>query len=94
MASLTELSASPWGATNDPTRLPELRHNLRLIVDLAKSELDGLATEAKALQERKKWIHDEEVRLRKVVSDEANRKHDYFAGAAFRSAHGLLRSGI
>ncbi|KAG8873502.1 hypothetical protein FRB97_006713 [Tulasnella sp. 331] len=72
VASLTELSASPWGATNDPTRLPELRHNLRLIVDLAKSELDGLAREAKALQERKKWVHDEEVRLRKVVSDEAS----------------------
>ncbi|KAG8999433.1 hypothetical protein FRB94_006174 [Tulasnella sp. JGI-2019a] len=71
VTSLTELSASPWGATNDPTRLPELRHNLRLIVDLAKGELDGLAREAKALQERKKWIHDEEVRLRKVVSEEA-----------------------
>ncbi|KAG8899112.1 hypothetical protein FRB99_006936 [Tulasnella sp. 403] len=71
VSSLTEISASPWGATNDPMRLPELRHNLRLIVDMAKGELDGLAREAKALQERKKWIHDEDAKLRKMVSEEA-----------------------
>ncbi|KAG9022220.1 hypothetical protein FS837_006526 [Tulasnella sp. UAMH 9824] len=71
VSSITQVSSSPWGVTNDPTRLPELRHNLRLIVDMAKNELDGLAREAKALQERKKWVHDEDARLRKAVVDEA-----------------------
>lgn len=73
VSSLTEVSVSPWGATNDPTRLPELRHNLRIIVDQAKVELDGLAREAKALQERKQWIRNEDARLRKVVLEEAER---------------------
>lgn len=74
VTSLTEVSASPWGATNDPIRLPELRHNLRIIVESSKTELDGLAREAKALQERRKWVQDEDARLRKVVSQEAERK--------------------
>ncbi len=75
---MTELTTSPWGATNDPTRLPELRHNLRLIGDQAKGELDGLAAEAKVLQGRKKWVHDEDVRLRRVVRQEAERECQTF----------------
>ncbi|KAG8976662.1 hypothetical protein FRB90_009094, partial [Tulasnella sp. 427] len=71
VSSITQVSSSPWGATNDPTRLPELRHNLRLIVDMAKGDLDGLAREAKALQDRKRWVRDEDARLRKAVVDEA-----------------------
>ena len=34
-------------------------------------DLEGLAREAKALEARKKWIQDEDVRLRKKVEDEA-----------------------
>lgn len=52
-------------------RLPELRHNLRLINDACKSDLDGLAREAKALEDRKKRIREEDQRLRKRVEDEA-----------------------
>jgi tuftelin-interacting protein 11 len=54
--------------------MPEIRHNLRLITDACKSSLDGLAREAKALQERKKWIADEDARLKKKIDEEADRK--------------------
>jgi len=52
-------------------RLPEVRHNLRLITEACKGDLDGLAREARALEERKKWIRQEDARLRKKVEEEA-----------------------
>ena len=55
-------------------RIPEVRHNLRLIVDASKGDLDGLAREARAIEDRKKWIHDEDVRLRKKLANEAERE--------------------
>ena len=51
--------------------MPEVRHSLRLIADACKSDLDGLALEAKALEERKKWLVNEDLRLRKKVEEEA-----------------------
>jgi tuftelin-interacting protein 11 len=60
-----------WTPSTDPTRIPELRHNLRLILDGCKSDLDGLAREAKALEQRKKWLVDEDTRLRRKVDEEA-----------------------
>jgi len=48
-----------------------VRHNIRLIAESCKTDLDGLAREAKSLQERKKWVVQEDVRLRKKVEDEA-----------------------
>lgn len=51
-----------------------MRHNIRLIADACKSDLDGLAREAKALQERKKFVTLEDTRLRKKVEDEAERQ--------------------
>jgi tuftelin-interacting protein 11 len=64
---------SSWTPSTDPTRIPEVRHNLRLIVDSAKSDLDGLAREGRTLEERKKWVRAEEARLAKKVQDEAER---------------------
>ena len=55
-------------------RLPEIRHNLRLITESCKGDLDGLAREARALEERKKWVQQEDERLRKKVEEEAERK--------------------
>jgi tuftelin-interacting protein 11 len=52
-------------------RIPEIRHNIRLLVASAKSDIVGLAREAKALEERKKWVRDEDVRLKKIVDNEA-----------------------
>ena len=74
VASLADISLNAWSPSNDPTRIPEVRHNVRLIADACKSDLDGLAREAKALQERNKFATVEDVRLRKKVDDEAQRK--------------------
>ncbi|KAG2075749.1 TFP11-domain-containing protein [Suillus decipiens] len=71
VASLADISLSSWTPSTDPTRIPEVRHNLRLIVDACKNDLDGLAREAKALEERKKFIAQENIRLQKKVTDEA-----------------------
>ncbi|KAG7439779.1 TFP11-domain-containing protein [Guyanagaster necrorhizus] len=71
VSSLADISLNTWSPSNDPTRIPEVRHNIRLIADACKSDLDGLAREAKSLDDRKKWIVKEDVRLRKRVEDEA-----------------------
>jgi tuftelin-interacting protein 11 len=77
VSSLADVSLNSWAPSNDPTRIPEVRHNIRLITDACKSDLDGLAREAKVLTERKKWVVTEDARLRKKVEDEAERKKDF-----------------
>ncbi|KAG6866595.1 hypothetical protein C0991_002083 [Blastosporella zonata] len=72
VSSLADVSLNPWSPSNDPTRIPEVRHNIRLIADACKSDLDGLAREAKALDQRKKFAAEEDARLRKKVTDEAD----------------------
>lgn len=74
MSSLADISLNTWSTSADPTRIPEVRHNIKLIAEACKSDLDGLAREAKALAEKKKWIASEDARLRKKVDDEAERK--------------------
>ncbi|KDQ13045.1 hypothetical protein BOTBODRAFT_112065 [Botryobasidium botryosum FD-172 SS1] len=71
VSSMADLATASWTPSTDPMRLPEVRHNLRLIVDVTKGDLDGLAKEAKALEERKKWLKHEDQRLRKSVAEEA-----------------------
>lgn len=73
MASLADISLNTWSPSNDPTRIPEVRHNVRLIADTCKGDLDSLAREAKTLQERDKFVTGEDFRLRKKVDDEAQR---------------------
>jgi tuftelin-interacting protein 11 len=63
-----------WTPSTDPTRIPEVRHNLRMIVDASKADLDSLAREAKALEDRKKALTLEEARLGKKVAHEADCK--------------------
>ncbi|KAG6891177.1 hypothetical protein C0995_008429 [Termitomyces sp. Mi166 len=74
VSSFADVSLSSWSPSNDPTRIPEVRHNIRLIADACKSDLDGLAREARALHQRKKFVAEEDARLRKKVADEAERK--------------------
>ena len=79
ISSLAEMAS--WTPSAD-MRIPEVRHNLRLIVDMSKGELDGLAKEARTVQERRKWIEREDVRLRKKMAEEAQRAftfHDHVA---------------
>lgn len=71
---MSEISLNTWSPSNDPTRIPEVRHNIRLIADACKTDLDGLAREAKSLDEKKKWVVREDLRLRKKVEEEADRK--------------------
>lgn len=61
-------------------RIPEVRHNLRLITEACKTDLDGLAREAKTLQDRKRFIMQEDARLQIQVTQEAERK-------SFRNVH-------
>ena len=72
VSSLADISLNTWTPSTDPTRIPEVRHNIRLIADACKTELDGLAREAKALEERKKFVTREDLRLRKKVEEEAD----------------------
>lgn len=74
MSSLADVSVASWTPTSDATRIPEIRHNLRLVVESAKSDLEGIAREAKALEVRKKYLREEDARLRKKIKDEANCK--------------------
>ncbi|KAH9851914.1 TFP11-domain-containing protein [Lenzites betulinus] len=71
VSSLADVSMASWTPSTDPLRLPEIRHNLRLITESCRTDLDGLAREARALEERKKWIRVEDERLRKQVDEEA-----------------------
>lgn len=77
MSSLADVSLASWTPSTDPTRIPEVRHNLRLIAEACKIDLEGLAREAKALEARKKWIQEEDMRLRKRVEDEAERMYHF-----------------
>ncbi|KDQ61383.1 hypothetical protein JAAARDRAFT_190163 [Jaapia argillacea MUCL 33604] len=71
VSSLAEVSMASWTPSTDAARIPEVRHNIRLIADACKVDLDGLAKEAKALEERKKFVASESTRLTKRVGDEA-----------------------
>lgn len=79
MSSLADVSTASWIPSQEAERIPEVRHNLRLLVSAAKSDLDGLAREAKALEVRKKWVRDEDARLRKIVDSEARCESTYIA---------------
>ncbi|TFY78095.1 hypothetical protein EWM64_g5918 [Hericium alpestre] len=71
VASLAEVSMASWTPSTEAERIPEVRHNLRLIVDAAKGDLDALAREAKEIQQRRAVIQAEDLRLRKKVEEEA-----------------------
>jgi tuftelin-interacting protein 11 len=70
VSSLSNLALSSWTPTSDKTRLPELRHNLRLILDVTKGDVLALAKEGKAVKEKREWSLREMERLRKVQSQE------------------------
>lgn len=67
------MSIASWTPSTDSTRIPEVRHNVRLIAEAAARDLEGLAREAKEIQKRRKTLHDEELRLNKKIHEEAER---------------------
>lgn len=46
--------------TSDSARLPELRHNLRLIAESSKNTLDALAKEGAAILDKRRWLKREQ----------------------------------
>src|SRR5215813_11885449 len=74
ISSLAEVATASWTPSTDSMRIPEVRHNLRLLADAAKSDLDGLTKEAKALEERRKSIPIEDDKLRRKIQEEAECK--------------------
>ena len=71
--SMSNLSLSSWTPTSDATQLPELRHNLRLIVDIAKGDVEALAREGKSVNERRKWAVREEQLARQKIDETEKR---------------------
>ncbi|GAA5873977.1 hypothetical protein JCM1840_006108 [Sporobolomyces johnsonii] len=63
------LSSLPaFGAASaDPTRLPELRHNLTLLTSTLSSSLRSLAKEGAGVVQRRQYLVAEEERVRKAV---------------------------
>ncbi|KAI0286095.1 GC-rich sequence DNA-binding factor-like protein-domain-containing protein [Russula aff. rugulosa BPL654] len=71
VSSLADVSIASWTPSTDSTRIPEVRHNVRLIAEAAARDLDGLAREAKDIQKRRRTIQEEEGRLKRKVNEEA-----------------------
>lgn len=71
LREVSSISAVSWTPSTDTTRIPEIRHNLRLMVDMTKHDLLGLAREGKTLEEKRRKGRLEEVRLAKRVKEEA-----------------------
>lgn len=67
------MSIASWTPSTDSTRLPEVRHNIRLITEATTRDLEGLAREAKEIQKRRQTLQNEEARLKKRIDEEAER---------------------
>jgi tuftelin-interacting protein 11 len=67
------VSIASWTPSTDSTRIPEVRHNVRLIAEAAARDLEGLAREAKDIRKRRQTLEDEQTRLRKRINEEAER---------------------
>jgi len=71
--SLSALDLSGWTPTGENAQLPELRHNLRLIVDVAKADVDALAREGRTVNEKRRWaVREEQVARAKM--EEGNKR--------------------
>lgn len=65
--SLAALDLSGWIPTGDKAQLPELRHNLRLVLDVTKADVEALAREGRSVNEKRRWaIRDEQVARSKM----------------------------
>ncbi|TIC45488.1 TFP11-domain-containing protein [Wallemia mellicola] len=64
---------SGWTPTSDSNKLPELRHNIRLIADESRGQLEGLAREAKVINDRRKALLEQEKVIVKTVDHDLMR---------------------
>lgn len=74
--TIREISMADIKRTDSPTlmevttRLPELRHNLRLIVDLARNDLENLSREKKSTAFRMQSMQDELSTIKQFLDKE------------------------
>ncbi|KAJ9124319.1 hypothetical protein QFC22_001119 [Naganishia vaughanmartiniae] len=66
-------ASSHWTPSSDKTQLPELRHNLRLILDVTTGDVAALAKEGKGIEEKKKWATRETEKQEKLQSTNENK---------------------
>ncbi|TIA93585.1 hypothetical protein E3P99_00069 [Wallemia hederae] len=64
---------SSWTPTSDSTKLPELRHNIRLIADESRGQLEGLAREARVINDRRKVLLEQEKAIVKNLDSDIMR---------------------
>lgn len=75
ITSLTSALSHHAVPTSDSTRLPELRHNLRLICDQNKQNLDLLAKDGASIFDRRRWLQREsEEAKRRLEAEELEKK--------------------
>lgn len=78
--SLSALDLSGWTPTGDNAQLPELRHNLRLVVDVTKGDVEALVKEGRSVNEKKRWATREEQVARAKLEDGAKRQYTSHQG--------------
>jgi tuftelin-interacting protein 11 len=71
VSSIAELTSASWTPSTDSMRIAEIRHNIRLMVDMTNQDLHGLAREGRLLEEKRKKDRLEEIALSKKVKEEA-----------------------
>jgi tuftelin-interacting protein 11 len=74
ISSLSQISSAgaSWTPSSESTRIPEIRHNLRLLVEMTQRDLQGLAREGKLVAEKKRQGKEEEKRTISRVKEEAD----------------------
>lgn len=78
VSSLAELSlsaraATEWTPTGEKMQLPELRHNLRLILESTKDDVQALVKEGQAVRMKREWAKRETLRLKNEEDIEAEK---------------------
>lgn len=71
--SLSARAATEWTPTGEKMQLPELRHNLRLILESTKGDVQALIKEGQAVRMRREWAKRETQRLKKEEDIEAEK---------------------
>ncbi|CAG8474767.1 11481_t:CDS:2 [Ambispora gerdemannii] len=73
ITSTSQISSSLFAQDAVSGRLPELRYNLRLIVDMSQSDLEHIIREQRIQKGRIKSFDTEQIRVEKLVHSEANK---------------------
>lgn len=78
LASSLSISNVPVPTEEGASHLKELSHNVSFIVQSTRAELQALAREGKAVQEKRTWISGQERKASAAVHEEAQRGSSAF----------------